>query len=65
MKTLGEIEIPQKTGLIVVAVKEAESGRYHYNPHASFQVKELDALIVLGEINHVETLRQLVNGEHA
>lgn len=59
-KTLGEIEIPQKTGLIVVAIKESESGTYRYNPHASFKLKELDILIVLGEISHVKTLRKMI-----
>ena len=61
-KTLGELEIPQKTGLIVVAVRESEEGKYLYNPHSSLKIGELDVLVVLGEIRDVESLKRMIGG---
>ena len=58
--TLGDVEIPVKTGLIVIAVKVAGSKKYIYNPHSSQKLDENDILIVLGSVKQVEKLRALV-----
>lgn len=59
-QTLGDVEIPGKTGLIVIAVKDAGSKKYIYNPHSSQKLDEDDILIVLGSVKQVEKLRALV-----
>ena len=53
-KTLGELRIPQKTELIVVAVKR--NGKYIYNPKASTEVAENDILILLGDSRQLSKL---------
>lgn len=61
-KTLGELEIPQKTGALVVAVKkdEARPTPFLFNPNSGTRVEASDTLIVMGEQGQIEALRQLV-----
>ena len=59
--TLGEVEVPRKTGLIVIAVKDTGNDKYIYNPHSSLKLNENDLLIVLGSVSQVSRLRELVN----
>ncbi len=59
-KTLGEAEVPRKTGLIVVAIKDSEEGGYHYNPGASTKLKKGDILIVLGDVEQTRKLKELI-----
>lgn len=59
-KTLEEVDILQKTGLTVLAVKDALSGKYLYNPSPVTKLKEKDILIVLGDIEQVGKLNNLV-----
>ena len=59
-KTLGEAEVPRKTGLIVVAIKDGEDGSYHYNPGASTRLKENDILIVMGDVEQTRKLKELI-----
>ena len=56
--TLQEANIPQKTGLIVIAVKHEESDEYIYNPQSNLTLKANDALIMLGEVDQVKKLRE-------
>ena len=57
-KTLREIEIPQRTGLIVIAIKQIVDGqvRFDYNPRSGTKIRHGDVLIVLGNREKVERL---------
>ena len=59
-KTLGETKIPEKTGLIVVAVKDGVDMTYHYNPTTNTRLKEGDVLIVMGNVEQVKTLHECI-----
>ncbi|MDI3517199.1 MAG: voltage-gated potassium channel [Thermotogota bacterium] len=59
-KTLAETAIPQKTGLIVIAIQK--KGEEHFNPTKETLIEEGDALFVLGEPEQIEKLRSLVGG---
>ncbi len=59
-KTLGEAEVPRKTGLIVVAIKDSGDGSYHYNPGASTKLKKDDILIVMGDVEQIRKLKELI-----
>ena len=59
-KTLGETEVPRKTGLIVVAIKDSKDEGYHYNPGVSTKLKEGDILIVMGDVEQTRKLKELI-----
>ena len=59
-ETLGEAEVPRKTGLIVVAIKDGEDGGYHYNPGVSTKLKKDDILIVMGDVEQTRKLKALI-----
>ena len=63
-RTLKDAEIPQRTGLIVIAVeKEGEGDReFLFNPVATTLLEPGDELIVLGEPEQVERLRRYATG---
>jgi voltage-gated potassium channel len=63
-KTLREVDIPEKTGLIVVALKEKETEKYSYNPLPEVKLREKDILIVLGELKGLEKLQELLKREN-
>ncbi len=56
-KTLREVQIPQRTGLIVLAIRRAEAKRFELNPGPQTALRADDRLIVLGEIEKVDLLR--------
>ncbi len=60
--TLAEAEIPQKTGLIVLAIKHGEERRapFLYNPASNEMVRAGDTLIVLGAAEQLDSLRQVL-----
>ncbi len=58
-KNLIEAQIPNKTGLIVLAIKKFEDGKMIFNPHGSYTFKIGDVLIVLGREEQVDKLRNL------
>lgn len=58
-KTLAQAQIPNKTGLIVLAIKDHASGEMLFNPPASYDFKLGDVLIVLGREDQVQRLRDL------
>lgn len=60
-KTLREARIPEKTGLIVLAIRKKENDNWIFNPSSDELLKEGDAMVVLGTENQVEKLRQLSN----
>lgn len=62
--TLQEAAIPQKTGLIVIAISHREAheeGRLVYNPGPDEEVRPGDVLIVLGYPDQVDGLRAIVS----
>jgi len=61
--TLAEAAIPQKTGLIVIAISHQEAqeeGRLVYNPGPEEEIIPGDVLIVLGPQDQVDGLRAIV-----
>ncbi len=63
-RTLSDAAIPQRTGLIVIAVeKEVDGNRqFLFNPPATTTLDAGDEMIVLGEPDQIETLRTYVGG---
>jgi voltage-gated potassium channel len=61
-KTLKEVEIPQRTGLIVIAMeKQTASGpAVHYNPQSTTVIHAKDKLIVLGDFERIDKLDKLL-----
>lgn len=59
--TLKEANIPQKTGLIVIAVKNRDSGEYVYNPGSDLTLKVNDVLIILGDMSQLGKLKELTS----
>ncbi len=57
--TLAEAQIPQKTGLVVLAIKHGEERRepFIYNPGPNELVRAGDVLIVLGKTGQIDSLR--------
>ena len=56
-KPLSEARIRDKTNLLVLAVRDPQSGQFTYNPGPTFQLAAGMALIVMGETDSVHTLR--------
>ena len=56
-KTLAEARIPQKIGLIVIAVKKEESGQFIYNPSSQTILEPGDEIIVLGHPENIIRLK--------
>lgn len=61
-KSLRQLELPQKTGLIVIAIVKQQGGKadFHYNPQSSAVVQGGDSLIVLGDAARVRNLEKLI-----
>jgi voltage-gated potassium channel len=56
-KSLKELKIPEKTGLIVLAIQRAGSKKMSFNPSSTEVVEADDILIVLGQEEQVNKLR--------
>lgn len=52
-KSLGDSDIRQRYGLIIVAIKK-DTGRMIFNPVATYVIEERDMLIALGEEGSVK-----------
>jgi len=59
-KTLQEAQIPQRTGLIVIAIKKGKDSRWLFNPSSTQLLEENDRLIVLGDSEKVDKLSSLI-----
>lgn len=59
-KTLNEGKIPERTGLMVIAVKDSRNNAYIYNPPANYTIKPNDVLITIGTPEQVKKLQALV-----
>lgn len=55
--TIKEADLPKKIGLLVIAIKHGETGKFIYNPPSDLVLKENDTLIVLGGVDQIEKLR--------
>ncbi len=64
-RTLAELEIPARTGALVVAIRRGDprEGRgFLFNPSSATNVGADDTLIVMGESAQVEALRGVAAG---
>lgn len=60
-KTLAELQIPKKTGCVVVALRRADAALL-FNPQAETRLETGDTLIVIGEIGRIADLKVLACG---
>lgn len=58
-KLLKEAEIPRKTGLVVLAIKQIGEEELLFNPPVDYRFQVGDILIVLGQETQVDKLRNL------
>lgn len=58
-KDLIAAQIPNKTGLIVLAIKRNKDKKMLFNPPGNYIFETNDVLIVLGREDQVEKLRHL------
>ena len=58
-QTLREVRIPEKTGLIVLAIKKNLKKKLQFNPHSDEILEVGDTMIVLGTQDQIKTLRRL------
>lgn len=59
-KTLGELDLVSRVGLVVIAKRRGAKGEFVYNPKASTPLDAGDFLIVCGEPAQLETLRHIL-----
>lgn len=57
--TLAQAQIPQRTGLVIIAIREAEDKSFIYNPKADIKLNINDALVVIGTPEQVATLQKI------
>ena len=62
-KTLIEAKIPQKTGLMIIAIKKKGETSFLYNPTSAATLSVGDTLIVLGNLGQVDRLHQYIEKE--
>ncbi len=60
-KSLMELRIPEKTGLIILAIRKKEDQRWIFNPNSDEVLMFEDAMVVLGTEEQVEKLKVLSN----
>ncbi|NCB41135.1 MAG: potassium channel protein [Clostridia bacterium] len=60
-KTLSEAKIPDRTGLIVLALNKNGVEHFKFNPNSSETLNEGDIMIVLGTNDQVNRLKAIVN----
>lgn len=59
-KTLADLDLPNRLGLVVIAQRKGLQGEYLYNPKGSSRLEAGDVLIVCGEADQVQALRELL-----
>lgn len=57
-KPISRCEIPKKTGLLVIAVKESATGKYIFNPSGDYIIHPGDVLIVIGDSVQIHNIRK-------
>lgn len=58
-QTLKDVRIPEKTGLIVLAIKKNNQNKLQFNPNSDEILEAGDTMIVLGTQDQIKTLRGL------
>ncbi len=58
-KTIAEADVGRKTGAIIVAVRDSESGRYDFNPSGDHRLGVRDVLVLIGDLGQIRKLRRL------
>lgn len=58
-KTLREAKIPEKTGLIILAIRKKEGDNWIFNPNSDELLELGDIMVVLGTEEQVEMLKKL------
>ncbi len=58
-KKLGECKIPEKTGLIVLAIRKEKDGEFQFNPKVDVTLNKKDHIIVIGEYDQIQKLKEL------
>lgn len=58
---LKETKIREKTDLVVIAVRRADSKEFIYNPDAQLRLNAGDSLVVIGTNHQLEKLRKITN----
>lgn len=58
-KTLMDVKIPEKTGLIILAIRKKIDDRWIFNPSSNEILKAGDVMVVLGTEEQVDVLRKL------
>lgn len=58
-KKLMDVKIPEKTGLIILAIRKKVNDEWIFNPSSSELLKVGDIMVVLGTENQVKELRKL------
>jgi voltage-gated potassium channel len=61
-QTLADMQMRRDLGIIVLAIRETESGRMLFNPPADAKIAAGDYLIVMGEADRLRKLEQLLAG---
>jgi len=64
-KTLGEAKIPNKTGLIVIAIKKRGTDIFKFNPLSTEKLDPRDILIVLGSGEQIKKLKRYAREKEA
>jgi voltage-gated potassium channel len=59
-KTLGELDLHNRVGLVVIAQRQKSDGNFLYNPKPASRLDAGDVLIVCGEPEQVEALREVL-----
>lgn len=59
-RTLAELELHKRVGLVVIAIRQRATGDFLYNPAASTVVEGGDCLVICGEPDQLERLRSLL-----
>jgi len=57
-KTIAEADVGRKTGAIIVAVRDTESGRYDFNPSGDRPLRANDVLVLIGDLPQIRKFRQ-------
>jgi voltage-gated potassium channel len=58
-RTIKESQIYEKTGLLVIAVKDSSTGDYKYNLQSSYRLNAGDILITIGTSDQIKALESL------
>ena len=59
--TLAKSQISKNTGLVVIAIRKASTGRFIYNPDAGTLLEANDKILVLGNPDKMERLSRYIS----